>query len=62
MDGLLFLAAVAAIGVLMWWVRENDNPDPRAPTRGPFAMRDGLTVLSRRARRLAREAGKARGR
>jgi hypothetical protein len=38
MDGLLFLASVLAIGLVMWWMLRNDTPDPRAVTKGLFAM------------------------
>jgi hypothetical protein len=39
MDGLLFLASVIGIGLVMWWVRQNDRDARDTADRGLFAMR-----------------------
>lgn len=39
MEGLIFLAACVAIGLLASWVMQNDAAGPTDPTTGLFAMR-----------------------
>lgn len=48
MDGLFFLSSIVAIGVVMWWVWQNDRVPPDRPTRGLFAMRLGAEMARRR--------------
>jgi hypothetical protein len=56
MDGLFFLMSIVGVGLLMWWVHENDKVDPDKPTRGWFAMsRDG--GIRQRTSRAWRAAG-----
>lgn len=38
MDGLLFLLSLVGIGLVMWWVIQNDSAGPGDPTTGIFAM------------------------
>jgi hypothetical protein len=40
MDGVYFLLNIIAIGLLMWWVAENDRPGLAGKTHGLFAMLD----------------------
>jgi hypothetical protein len=39
MDGLYFLLSIVAVGIVMWWVWQNDRVPPDQPTRGLLAMR-----------------------
>lgn len=38
MDGLLFLLSLIAMGLIMWWIIQNDSAGPGDPTTGVFAM------------------------
>jgi hypothetical protein len=48
MDGLFFLASVVGVGVVMWWVLQNDGVPPDRPTTGLFAMVPGSQIVKRR--------------
>ncbi len=48
MDGLFFLTAIVAIGVVMWWVLQNDQVPPDRSPGGLFAMLPGSRVGKRR--------------
>jgi hypothetical protein len=48
MDGLFFLMSVVGIGVVMWWVFQNDGVPPDKPTKGLFAMLPGGPMVKRR--------------
>lgn len=48
MDGLFFLSSILGIGLVMWWVLQNDDVPPGGPTSGLFAMRPGSQLLKRR--------------
>jgi hypothetical protein len=48
MDGLFYLMSVVGVGVVMWWVMQNDHVPPDQPTRGLFAMMTGRQLSSRR--------------
>lgn len=49
MDGVLFLLSVIGIGMIMWWMSQNDRIAADKPTHGLLAMRDG--VAARRKKR-----------
>ncbi len=40
MDGVFFLMAIVATGLVMWWVIQNDHAGPEEKTKGLFAMTD----------------------
>lgn len=48
MDGLFFLMSVVGVGVVMWWVLQNDAVPPDRPTTGLFAMLSGTEIVKRR--------------
>ena len=48
MDGLFFLSSVVGIGVVMWWVLQNDRTPPDRQTHGLFAMLPGAMMVKRR--------------
>jgi hypothetical protein len=50
MDGLFFLMSVLGVGVVMWWVLQNDDVAPDQPTKGLFAMLSGSQLVRRRRR------------
>lgn len=51
MDGLFYLMSVVGVGVVMWWVMQNDHVPPNRPTTGLFAMFTGAEVMRRRGLR-----------
>lgn len=38
MEGIFFLLSVIGVGVIMWWVIQNDRAGPTEPTHGLLAM------------------------
>lgn len=40
MDGLFFIASIAAIVLVMLWVAQNEGGGADRPTKGLFAMRE----------------------
>ena len=48
MDGLFFLMSVVGVGVVMWWVLQNDSVPPDRPTKGLFEMLPGSRIVKRR--------------
>jgi hypothetical protein len=48
MDGLFFLMSVAGVGIVMWWVVQNDRVAPDRQTVGLFAMVPGSQIVKRR--------------
>jgi len=58
MDGLFYFMSVAGVGLVMWWVMQNDQIPLNRPTRGLFALIPGRLLLKRRGLRdlLARES------
>jgi hypothetical protein len=38
MDGLFFALSIVGVGLVMWWVVQNDRVRPDKPTTGLFAM------------------------
>ena len=51
MDGLFYLLSVVGVGLVMWWVMQNDNVPPDRPTKGIFTMLTGAQVAKRRGLR-----------
>jgi hypothetical protein len=51
MDGLFFLMSVVGVGVVMWWVFQNDQVPPDKPPTGLFAMLPGSSLIRRRGLR-----------
>jgi hypothetical protein len=51
MDGLFFLMSVVGIGVVMWWVFQNDALPPDKTPGGLFAMLPGSRLIRRRGLR-----------
>jgi hypothetical protein len=51
MDGLFYLMSVVGIGVVMWWVMQNDHVPPDQPTKGIFAMMPTGALTRRRGLR-----------
>jgi hypothetical protein len=51
MDGLFFLMSVVGIGVVMWWVFQNDALPPDRTPGGLFAMLPGNSLIKRRGLR-----------
>ena len=41
MEGIFFLLSVIGVGLIMWWVIQNDRVGPTEPTTGLFAMEAG---------------------
>ena len=44
MEGIFFLLSVIGVGLIMWWVIQNDKVGPTEPTTGLLAMDDTETV------------------
>jgi len=40
MEGVFFLLSVIAVGLIMWWVIQNDKVGPTEATHGLLAMGD----------------------
>lgn len=40
MEGVFFLLSVIAVGLIMWWVIQNDKVGPTEATHGLLAMDD----------------------
>lgn len=38
MDGLFFLMSIVGIGLVLWWMVQNDKTAVDKPTKGLFAM------------------------
>lgn len=51
MDGLFYLSSIVGIGMVMWWVLQNDQVPPDRPTGGLFAMFPGGMLVRRRGLR-----------
>jgi hypothetical protein len=51
MDGLFFLMSVVGVGVVMWWVFQNDSLPPDRTPGGLFAMLPGTSLIKRRGLR-----------
>jgi|HubBroStandDraft_5_1064220.scaffolds.fasta_scaffold679640_2 hypothetical protein len=51
MDGLFYLMSVVGVGIVMWWVMQNDRVPPDKPTVGMFAMFTGAELARRRGLR-----------
>jgi hypothetical protein len=51
MDGLFYLMSVVGVGIVMWWVMQNDHVPPDKPTKGLFAMFTGAELARRRGLR-----------
>jgi len=51
MDGLFFLMSVTGIGLVMWWVFQNDALPPDRTPGGLFAMLPGIGLIKRRGLR-----------
>ena len=51
MDGLFYLMSVVGIGIVMWWVMQNDGVPPDQPTKGIFAMMPTGALARRRGLR-----------
>jgi hypothetical protein len=47
-DGLFYLISIVAVGLVMWWVVQNDKVPPNRPTSGLFAMLPGRELVRRR--------------
>jgi hypothetical protein len=51
MDGVFFLMSIVGVGLVMWWVLQNDKASPDKPTKGLFAMaKDGGGIRPRTSR------------
>jgi hypothetical protein len=48
MDGLFYLMSIIGVGLVMWWVVQNDRVPPTRATSGLFAMLPGRLIVKRR--------------
>ena len=48
MDGVFYLISIIAVGLVMWWVVQNDKVPPNRLTSGLFAMLPGRELVRRR--------------
>jgi len=61
MDGLFFLVACVAIGLVQLWVFRNDSAGPTERTTGLFAMRPAAPRQSAEDKASRRQAARRRG-
>jgi hypothetical protein len=47
-DGVFYLISIVAVGLVMWWVVQNDKVPPDRSTTGLFAMLSGRELVRRR--------------
>ncbi len=48
MDGLFYLMSIMGVGLVMWWVIQNDAVPPDRATKGMFAMLSGAQLARKR--------------
>jgi hypothetical protein len=48
MDGLFYILSIIGVGIVMWWVFENDGVPLDRPTKGLFEMMPSSQIARRR--------------